>query len=63
MSNIQTISELCGICEALAHIVEEQRKALAQHDALVLEDEIEKTRSRYTALLGAGDWPDALQEE
>ena len=37
MSNIQTISELCGICEALVHIVEEQRKALAQHDALVLE--------------------------
>ena len=52
MSNIQTISELCGICEALVHIVEEQRKALAQHDALVLEDEIAKTRSRYTALLG-----------
>lgn len=29
MSNIQIISELCGICEALVHIVEEQRKALA----------------------------------
>ena len=26
MSNIQTISELCAICEALVHIVEEQRK-------------------------------------
>ena len=62
MSNLQTISELCGICESLIHIVEEQRKALAQHDALVLEDEIAKTRSRYTALLGDGEWPDTLQE-
>ena len=58
MSNIQTISELCGICEAL-----EQRKALAQHDALVLEDEIAKTRSRYTALLGAEEWPDDCQQQ
>ena len=62
-SNIQTISELCGICEALVHIVEEQRKALAQHDALVLEDEIAKTRSRYTALLGAEEWPDDCQQQ
>ena len=50
-------------CEALVHIVEEQRKALAQHDALVLEDEIAKTRSRYTALLGAEEWPDDCQQQ
>ena len=49
--------------KALVHIVEEQRKALAQHDALVLEDEIAKTRSRYTALLGAEEWPDNQQQE
>lgn len=63
MSNIKIISELCGICEALIRIVEEQRKALAQHDALVLEDEIAKTRNRYTDLLGDGEWPDTLQQE
>lgn len=63
MSNLQTISELCVICEALVHIVEEQRKALAQYDALVLEDEIAKTRSRYTALLGAEEWPDDYQQQ
>lgn len=63
MSNIKIISELCGICVSLIHIVEEQRKALAQHDALVLEDEIEKTRNSYNALLGDGEWPDTLQQE
>ena len=63
MGNIQTISELCGICEALIHIVEGQRKALAQYDALALEDEIANTRSRYNALLGDGEWPETPQEE
>jgi len=63
MSNLQTISELCQICEALARIVEAQRKALAQYDALALEDEIAKTRSRYTALLGDGEWPDETDEQ
>ncbi len=62
MSNLQTITELCQICEALARIVEAQRKALAQYDALALEDEIAKTRSRYTALLGAGEWPDDIPD-
>lgn len=63
MSNIQMISELCGICESLIRIVEAQRKALAQHDALVLEDEIAKTRSRYNDALGAGEWPDTDQQQ
>lgn len=59
MSNLQIIHELCGICEELARIVSEQQTLLAQHDALALEDDIAKVRSRYTNLLGAGEWPNA----
>lgn len=54
MSNLQTIEELCAICASMAHIISEQRKVLAQFDALVLEGEIAATRSRYAALMGHG---------
>ena len=57
------ISKLCGICDALIRIVEAQRNALAQHDALVLEDEVASTRTRYNALLGDGEWPDTATEQ
>ena len=53
MSNIQTISELCAICEALVHIVEEQRKALAQHDALTRAEQIAALRQKYAEATGA----------
>lgn len=58
MSNLQIIEELCAICSAMARIISEQRKALAQLDALVMEKEIAETRSRYTGLLGDGEWPE-----
>ncbi len=58
MSNLQIIEELCGICADMAHIVREQQKALAQHDALVLEEEIAKTRTRYQRLIGINEWPE-----
>ena len=57
MSNLQIIEELCGICADMAHIILEQKKVLAQYDASVLEDEIEKTRTRYQPLIGANEWP------
>jgi hypothetical protein len=57
MSNLQIIEELCGICADMAHIILEQKKVLAQYDASVLEDEIEKTRTRYQQLIGANEWP------
>lgn len=63
MNNLQTISELCGICEELAGLVEALHKALAQYDALALEDEIARTRSRYTAVLGEGTWPKEAESE
>ncbi len=63
MSNLQIIEELCGICADLAHIIALQRNTLAQLDAVAAEDEIAKTRSRYTALLGAGEWPDETDNQ
>ena len=63
MSNLQIINELCGICADLAHIIAVQRNVLAQHDALTAEDEISKARDRYTALIGADEWPDDIKQE
>lgn len=63
MSNLQIIEELCGICADLAHIIAVQRNALAQHDALAAEDEIEKAHDRYIALIGADEWPDEITQE
>ncbi len=62
MSNLQIIEELCGICADLANIIALQRNTLAQLDAAAAEDEIAKARSRYTALLGAGEWPDNIPD-
>lgn len=63
MSNLQIIEELCGICADLAHIIAIQRSVLAQHDAVAAEEEIAQAKTRYTALIGAGEWPDNQQEE
>lgn len=60
MSNLKIIEELCGICAELAHIVSIQQSVLAQHNAAVAEEEIAKANARYTALLGAGEWPDDI---
>lgn len=63
MSNLQIINELCGICADLAHIIAVQRNVLAQHDALAAEEEIAKAQERYTALIGADEWPDDIGQE
>lgn len=62
MSNLQIIEELCGICADMAHIILEQKKVLAQHDASVLEDEIERTKTRFQKLIGSGEWPELPSE-
>lgn len=61
MSDLQIIEELCGICADMAHIIQNQKKALAQYDALVLEDEIEKVSNRYQQIAGGG-WPELSPE-
>lgn len=63
MSNLKIIEELCGICSDLAQIIAKQHTALAQHDALVAEDEIAKAHDRYIALIGADEWPDDIEKE
>lgn len=63
MNNLQIIEELCGICADLAHIIAIQRSVLAQHEAVAAEEEIAKAQTRYTALIGAVEWPDNLQQE
>ena len=63
MSNLQLIEALCGLIGTAAHIIEEQRKALLQFDALAAEDEIAEARERYNAIIGAGEWPDTLTEK
>ncbi len=62
MNALQVIEALSGICADMAHIISEQQKALAQLDAVVMEEEIADARSRYNAL-GHGEWPDEYQEE
>ena len=62
MSNLQIIEGLCGICTDMARIILEQKKVLAQHDASVLEDEIERTKTRYQKLIGSGEWPELPSE-
>ena len=63
MSNLQIITELCGICQDLARIVSEQQSVLAQHDALCMEAEIARAKDRYTALIGHDEWPQPETKE
>ena len=62
MSNLQIIAELCGILTDMAQIVLKQRTALAHFDALIAEEEIARTRTRYIALIGHDEWPDDAPE-
>lgn len=63
MSNLQIIEKLCGICSDLAKIVAAQRNVLAQHNAMVAEEEIAKVHDKYIALIGADEWPDDIEQE
>ncbi len=62
VSNLQIIEELCGICEDLAKIVTEQQKLLAQHEALVMVEDIERVKTRYAAMIGDDEWPDVAPD-
>lgn len=58
MSNLQTIAELCRICEAQNHIIKAQAEALAQMDAVVMEAERADTGRALTALTDCGEMLD-----
>ncbi len=63
VSNLQIIEELCRICEAQSFIIKAQADALAQVGAVVMEEERADIGRSLTALIGAGEWPDTIQEE
>lgn len=52
MSDIEMIMKLCGICGEMLDIIQEQRIALAQHNALVMEERIEKVQADYRRVIG-----------
>ena len=62
MSNIQTIAELCQICEAQLRIINEQAKALKQLGAAVMEEERAEANERYVRLLGSDEAPEECSD-
>ena len=52
MSDIEMIMKLCGICGEMLDIIQEQRIALAQHNALVMEERIKKVQADYRQVIG-----------
>ena len=63
MSNLKIIEELCRICEAQSRIIKAQAEALAQVGAVVMEEERADVGRSLTALAGAEERPDTMQEE
>lgn len=53
MSNLQVIEDLCRICEIQNSIIKAQADALAQHGAVVLEEERAAVGRALAALVGA----------
>ncbi len=60
MSNIKVITELCGILHDLADVIEEQQTIIEQHGAVASTEKYQKAKDRYTAMLGAEEWPDSV---
>ena len=58
MSNLQTIEELCRICEAQNAIIRAQADALAQVGAAVMEKERADIDRDLTSLIGHDEVPD-----
>lgn len=58
MSSIQTIEELCHICQAQSFIIKAQAEALAQVGAAVMEEERADVGRALTALIGHDEVPD-----
>lgn len=50
--NLQLIEELCSICSELAGIVSRQQQIIAQHDAVIFEEEIAGVRKRFRDATG-----------
>lgn len=60
MSNMQIIVELCGILHDMADVIEEQQAIIEQHGAVASTEKYQKAKDRYTAMLGAEEWPDSV---
>ena len=58
MSHLQTIEELCRICEAQSRIIKAQAEALEQLGAVVVEEERADVGRALTALIGHDEAPD-----
>ena len=52
MSHLQTIEELCRICEAQSRIIKAQAEALEQLGAVVVEEERADVGRALAALIG-----------
>lgn len=63
MSTIQTIEELCRICQAQSFIIRAQAEALAQVGAVVMEEERADVGRALTALIGRDEVPDEVERE
>ena len=46
MNNLQVIEKLCNICAAQAEIIKVQSNALAQLDAVIMEEELSDMERR-----------------
>lgn len=55
MSNLQIIKELCRICEAQSFIIKARADALAQHGAVMMEEERADVGRALTVLIGHGE--------
>ena len=62
-SNLQLITNLCGIVEEMAQIIREQQTTIEQLGAVnAMEERIKKVRARYVQVIGADEFPDNLPE-
>lgn len=52
MDNLETIRELCTICEMQNNIIRAQSDALSQLGAMVMEEEKAAVAERYAMLVG-----------
>lgn len=52
MDNLETIRELCTICEMQNNIIRAQSDALSQLGAMVMEEEKAMVTERYASIIG-----------
>lgn len=65
MSNLELIEKLCAVVELQSTIIRTLSSELQQLDALSDENRklVEESRQRYTAILGADEFPDELDTD